>query len=237
MAEDRRQEEQAMIDLNRGRMWIVVSATLLVPLTVGCVTRGKFNDLEAEKQTVQADRDALAQELAGIQSERDALMAGLAEAEAEKAAMSGTYSELVGELQSEVAAGQVEIQQIIDGVRLNVSDELLFSSGSVTLGDAGSDVLIRVAGQIKDEAAITSVEGHTDNVRVGPSLRKRFPTNWELAAARAAVVTRLLAENGVDPTRLRSISRGPFAPVASNDTEEGRAKNRRTEIILRPIAE
>jgi chemotaxis protein MotB len=77
------------------------------------------------------------------------------------------------------------------------------------------------------------VEGHTDNVPVGRRLRERYPTNWELAGARAALVVRALSEGGVEPKRLRAVSRGPFAPIAANDTPENRARNRRTEIILR----
>ncbi len=123
----------------------------------------------------------------------------------------------------------------MDGIRLAVSDELLFPSGSAELESGGRDVLIRVAKQIGDEQAIVAVEGHTDNVRIGPSLRKRYTSNWELAAARAAGVVRLLNENGLAGERLRAVSRGPFAPIASNDTAKGRARNRRTEIVLRPV--
>jgi chemotaxis protein MotB len=146
-----------------------------------------------------------------------------------------TYDELVGELQVEVAAGQIEIQQLIDGIHLNVSEELLFESGSAHLHATGREVLARVAGQIKDDAAIIAVEGHTDSVGISGRLKATYPTNWELAGARAAVVVRALSESGVDPSMMRAISRGPFAPIASNDSTEGRAKNRRTEIILRPI--
>jgi chemotaxis protein MotB len=206
-------------------------------LITGCVTRGKYDELEAERQSLEARRSALAEEVANLQAERDELAAALAATEAEKEVMADTYSELVGELQAEVATGQVQIQQIRDGVRLNVSDELLFESGSVQLGQLGRELIARVANQIKNEDAIVTVEGHTDDVAVGPTLRSRFPTNWELAGARAAIVTRLLAENGVDPARLRAVSRGPFAPLVPNDSAENRAKNRRTEILLRPVPE
>ena len=218
---------------------LVLATALMLGLSTatGCVTRGTYNDLEAEKKQIEANRDALSEEIVSLQAERESLAGQLAATEAEKEAMAGTYSELVGELQAEVATGQVEIQQIRDGVRLAVSDELLFKSGSVALGSDGRELIARVGEQIKDEAAVVTVEGHTDNVKVGPGLAKRFPTNWELAGARAASVVRLLSESGVDPTRMRAVSRGPFAPRASNDTPEGRAKNRRTEIILRPTSE
>jgi chemotaxis protein MotB len=79
------------------------------------------------------------------------------------------------------------------------------------------------------------VIGNTDNVPVGPGLAERFPTNWELGGARAAIVVRTLQAAGIDPTTMRAVSAGQYHPVASNDTPQGRAKNRNTEILLRPM--
>jgi chemotaxis protein MotB len=124
---------------------------------------------------------------------------------------------------------------MVNGVRLQVSDQLLFASGGATLNDKGRGLLGRVASQIADEEAIISVEGHTDTVAISKKLKQRYPTNWELAGARAAIVVRVLSEGGVDPAMLRAVSRGPFAPIADNATAEGRSRNRRTEILLRPI--
>lgn len=211
-------------------------------LSLGCVSRGAHDALLTQNQKLQMERDALAEytaalerQLESVNASRDELSARLAVTEVQVAELRDTYDKLIGELQAEVASGQIEIQQLVDGIRLAVSDELLFPSGSADLESGGRDVLIRVAKQIGDEQAVVAVEGHTDNVRIGPSLRKRYTSNWELAAARAAGVVRLLNEQGLVGERLRAVSRGPFAPVASNDTPEGRAKNRRTEIILRPV--
>jgi chemotaxis protein MotB len=124
---------------------------------------------------------------------------------------------------------------VVDGIRLGVSDELLFPSGATALNEEGTGLIARVADQIDESSAIVFVEGHTDDVSVGPTLRKRYPTNWELAGARAALVVRVLSENGVAPERLRAVSRGPFDPKVPNDSPENRAKNRRTEIILRSV--
>ena len=77
-------------------------------------------------------------------------------------------------------------------------------------------------------------QSHTDNIAVGPRLKQRYPTNWELAGARAASVVRLLSESGVANDRLSAVSFGPFYPVESNDTSAGRARNRRIEIRLLP---
>ena len=78
------------------------------------------------------------------------------------------------------------------------------------------------------------VQGHTDNV---PIARGPYPSNWELAAARATGVVRWLESQGVDPTRLTGVSYGEFHPVAPNDTVEGRARNRRIEVRLLPMGE
>lgn len=214
---------------------LALTAILAASLGVGCVTRGSYDELQSERDALQEEKDRLAGELATLHDENADLSASLAQSEERFESMMHTRDQLVAELRDELEAGQIEIRNLVDGVSLNVSDELLFPSGGVTLTEKGQDVLGRVARQIQNDTSLVFVEGHTDNVAIGSGLKQRFPTNWELAGARAAIVVRVLSEGGVDPTRLRAVSRGPFDPVASNDTEEGRAKNRRTEIILRPL--
>jgi chemotaxis protein MotB len=215
---------------------------LLLVGPFGCVTKGTYEELQSERDRLQSERESLetqnaelAEEIETLAATRVALSQELEARDEQVAELRGTYDQLVGELESEVASGQVEVQQLLDGIRLNVSDELLFASGSASLNEKGRELIDRVAAQIADDQAIISVEGHTDDVRISRSLQARYPTNWELAGARAATVVRALAENGVAPESLRAVSRGQFAPLASNDTPEGRASNRRTEIILRPI--
>ncbi len=223
---------------------MAVAIAASAALSLGCVTRATYDGLVAQHEALRTERAALVEytralerQLESVNLSRDELSAQLAVTEVRVAELRGTYNRLIGELEAEVASGQIEIQQLVGGIRLAVSDELLFPSGSAELESGGRDVLIRVAKQIGDEQAIVAVEGHTDNVRIGPSLRTRYTSNWELAAARAAGVVRLLNEQGLVGERLRAVSRGPFAPIASNDTLEGRARNRRTEIILRPVPE
>ena len=77
------------------------------------------------------------------------------------------------------------------------------------------------------------VEGHTDNVPIGPNLKSEYPTNWELASARAVNVVRFLQEKaGIDPRRLSAVAFAQYRPVASNKTEAGKQRNRRVEIVL-----
>jgi chemotaxis protein MotB len=145
-----------------------------------------------------------------------------------------TYGGLVSDLESEVAAGRIEIERLREGLRLNLSQEILFSSGSAQLNQRGRGVIGKVAERLAAAPHRIEVLGHTDDRGIRGSLARRYPSNWELAAARAASVVRLLAERGVPPDRMRAVSFGEFRPVAPNDNPEGRARNRRIEIRLLP---
>ncbi|MFN8643697.1 MAG: OmpA family protein [Candidatus Binatia bacterium] len=137
-------------------------------------------------------------------------------------------------LRAEIASDQVEIEQLKNGIRVRMSSDLLFSEGGVELSEKGRAALDKVAPQLVGQGDEVDVVGNTDDVPVGPALSDRYPTNWELGGARAALVVRHLQAAGVDPTAMRAVSAGQYHPVASNDTPQGRAKNRNTEILLRP---
>jgi len=155
--------------------------------------------------------------------------------------MQSTYNNMLQQqqtleasLRAEISADQVEIQQLKDGIRVRMSSQLLYPEGSVELSAAGRAALDKVAPQMAADTYQIDVVGNTDNLPIGPELADRYPTNWELAGARAALVVRHLQGRGVDPSRMRAISAGQYQPVASNDTPQGRAQNRRTELLLRP---
>lgn len=112
-------------------------------------------------------------------------------------------------------------------VELNTS--FLFASGSATPSIDAEAILLRLARVLKDHPNKLHVEGFTDD---RPIQSPVFPSNWELSSARAAAVVRLFAQFGVDPTRMASIGYGEYKPVASNETEPGRAKNRRVVIVI-----
>jgi chemotaxis protein MotB len=149
--------------------------------------------------------------------------------------MKGTYDDLVGNLKNELDSGKVQIEQLQNGIRLSVADEILFQSGSAEIDAGGVELLTKVAAQVKDATHLVEVEGHTDDKPIRNRLAEKYPTNWELGAARASAVVRLLNEQGIDGTRLLASSRGRFEPVASNESDDGRAKNRRIEIRLLPL--
>jgi chemotaxis protein MotB len=192
---------------------------------------------ELEDQRVA--RFELQGEVSELSRRQSELSEGLASTQAELAArtteiarMRNTYDGLVSDLEDEVAAGQIQISKLRSGLQMNLSEAILFPSGSAALNASGVAVLRKVGRRLAELPHSIDVEGHTDDVPIGRS----YPSNWELAAARASSVVRLLAELGVDPKRLTATSRGEFAPVASNQTPEGRASNRRIEIRLEPVA-
>jgi len=119
-------------------------------------------------------------------------------------------------------------------VFIDISDKLLFKSGSFDVTKGAKDVLAKVATVLKAQPDIEfMVEGHTDNVK----LRNRagLEDNWDLSVKRATSVVRLLQNKyGIPPAHLTAAGRSEFVPVTSNDTKEGRAANRRTRIVVLP---
>ena len=147
---------------------------------------------------------------------------------------------LEASLRSEIAADQVKITELANGIKVTMSDALLYTSGSDQLHPSGRAALDKVSTQLANMAAQGNeidVVGNTDNVPIGPELQYRYPSNWELAGARASLVVRYLQGNGVDPSKMKAVSNGEYHPVASNSTAAGRAQNRRTDIVLRPTGQ
>lgn len=191
-------------------------------------------------EDLRQERETLSRDVAKLQKTKDLLTEHLRQREEEVEELSKlktTYRGLVDELSAELTAGQIQIEQLAEGIRVNLSQEILFRSGAVSLEPHGVEVLRKVAHQLASTTHTIEVQGHTDDVPLSPSLAQRWGTNWELAAARAASVVRLLQGESIDPKRLTAVSYGEYAPVADNDTPEGRAHNRRIEIRLKPVKE
>ena len=149
--------------------------------------------------------------------------------------VSTTYESLLEKMKSEISQGQVTISELKGKLTVNMIDSILFDSGKAEVKKGGLEILGKVVSILKDvNDKSIRIEGHTDNVQISRALASRYPTNWELSAARAINVTRYLQGQGVDPANLSAVAYGEWKPVAGNDTEEGRAKNRRIEIILVP---
>ena len=194
-----------------------------------------------ETETLREAHAALDRDVKLLRAARAELSENLEAREAELAArrqeveqLRGTYAGLVADLESEVAAGQIEILQLREGLQLNLTQDVLFASGSADLNESGRGVLRKVAQRMNEVPHRIEVRGFTDSVPIRGPLAAKYPSNWELAGARASVVVRYLAERKIDPARLVSVSRGENDPIAPNDTPEGRQKNRRIAITLIP---
>jgi chemotaxis protein MotB len=126
--------------------------------------------------------------------------------------------------------GRVKVEQGERGITVSITDTMLFQPGQAVVLTEARAMLIPVASALKDFAHQIRIEGHTDNV---PIHTKEFPTNWELSTARAVNITRFMVDGGYLPAeRLAASGYGEFHPVASNDTAEGRAQNRRVELVV-----
>ncbi len=139
-------------------------------------------------------------------------------------------SNLDSSLQGYIDEELVKVNLQGDKIEVQLSNEMLFGSGSARLSSearkAFRDIAL-IVGPLKNEIF---VEGHTDNV---PISTLAFPSNWELSSARAAAVVNYLARQGVEPQRMAAMGYGEFRPIASNDVTEGRGQNRRVTLIIR----
>lgn len=127
----------------------------------------------------------------------------------------------------------VDVQVLKGVVYVSLSDNMLYKSGSYEISDKANATLSKIAKIISDYSDFeVLVEGNTDNVPISkPNIRN----NWDLSALRASSVVQALQTSfGVDPKRLTAGGRGEYNPVASNDTPEGKVRNRRTQIIITP---
>ena len=202
-------------------------------------------DLERVEK-VLADRSAEAgTAMAEMRQEIDRLVEGnnllqqqleveLQAREARLAEVQSTYDELVGKLEQEIERGEVRISELKGKLTVNVVDKILFDSGKAALKPAGIKVLQQI-GDILNSAVDKNiqVEGHTDNVPISGGLAARYPSNWELSTARATTVLHFLQDKvGVSGERLSAVGYGEYQPISSNATAEGRAENRRIQIVL-----
>ena len=151
-------------------------------------------------------------------------------------------AQTISQLQDMINEQREQVQSILASVRdaeengkiyVALSDKLLFRSGSAQVDKRGKEALAKLAEVLNKQSAVdVSIEGHTDTK---PIHTARFEDNWDLSVIRATSVVRILTkEYGVNPLQIVPSGRGEFLPVADNDTEEGRSKNRRTEIIIAP---
>ena len=147
----------------------------------------------------------------------------------EKDRLTTLARELAARLGPLVKEGKVRVTQNSRGVSVEINASVLFAPGDATLTDASREALSAVAVLLKTDPHAVQVEGHTDDVPIANPL---FPSNWELSSVRASSVVRLFIDSGMAPARLTAVGHGSNLPVASNDTPEGRARNRRVAVTI-----
>ena len=204
--------------------------------------QAKSAELEAEIEAKSAALDELRQKNAGIladkghlRAEVDAMKEALADLEERKKqadARVSEYKDLLGRFKSLIDAGTLQVKISHGRMVVALATDVLFASGSAQLSAAGKETLGQVAGvlaTIPDRAF--QVEGHTDNV---PIATEAYPNNWYLASARAINVTQHMIASKMPAERISAASYADNRPADTNRTNDGRAKNRRIEIVVVP---
>jgi chemotaxis protein MotB len=198
-----------------------------------CEARAK-NDLEA----CNSARSETETKLAAANQELDAYRK-IAEANKQKLeAVTQRENQLRQSMQQELADKSVEIEQLRGQLTVRMLDKIVFRSGSATILPEGMAVLDKLVAAIADSSDIIRVEGHTDDTPISDKLKAKYPSNWELSAARASAVARYIeTKHHINPKRLESLGFSEYHPVAPNDSPENKQRNRRVEIVLKPAPE
>ena len=187
--------------------------------------------LRNELSLTQAELVSRTDEMGGLEqdlSARGQRIAELEQAIREKEQRIETIRETIDRTLRGFSAADLTVREEHGKIYVSMSQNLLFPSGSKTINSKGRDALSQLAGALVENPDIAiTIEGHTD-------ADGNDNTNWDLSVARATSVVKELTKSGVDPTRIIASGRGEYFPVDSNDTKEGKARNRRTEIILTP---
>jgi len=201
----------------------------------------QYKPTKDSSQKMETKNQELAREVNDLRQELNLKVAEISKArkekEAEIARVQTTRDSLVAEMTREIQDNQIQITQLADKLKVSIVDKILFPSGEAKITGEGLKVLQRVGNILKNtKDNVIRVEGHTDNVPISGALKYKFPSNWELSTARATNVVRFLEDKvGIDPAKLEAVGLGENQPVASNETAQGRAQNRRIEIALLPI--
>jgi chemotaxis protein MotB len=201
----------------------------------GCVTRSSFDEVSAERdQLVQANR-TLESKTRALAATAGILIKELALQDRELALLEQEQRELSDEVTRWAVLGAVKMMMLADGLHVLLPHEVLFESGASTLSAQGEAIVRDLVAEIRQHPYEIAVVGFTDNVPIGAGLIDRYASNWELAGARAAGVVRVMQREGIPIDQMLAVSRGEGRPIASNDTPDGRAQNRRIDVRLRPI--
>lgn len=225
------------------------TVALLCLLATGCVSAGKYHDLEAQdaqnKRALEVANaritelngklgiaDTANTQLEGSVTQMQSALAEQAKRHAETEKRMAEFRELTQKFSALVNSGQLSVKVLNGKMTVVMSTDVLFPSGSARLSPKGvlavKDVTQLLVGLVGRRYQI---EGYTDNI---PIKTKTYASNWELASARSMTVLRTMLDAGMPPDRISASSYGETQPVAINGTPEGRAQNRRIAIVIVP---
>lgn len=216
----------------------------------------RLNEMSEQNQELAGRLRELGQEVEGLVSERVDLQQTLAQTESNLAATESNLAEtqralealraeereqrervalfqrIVSQFRSMIDSGRLRVRVVRNRMVIELSEGILFDSGRARIkpeGEAALTEIVQILTTLQNREF--QVAGHTDNV---PMRSSRFASNWELSTARAVTVTRFMVEQGMPAARISAAGFADTHPVASNDSSEGRAQNRRIEITLVP---
>lgn len=240
-----------------------LAAALLVSLLPSCVSNKKFNESQASLAAVRAQNREISADLqntksmlqlmeeanqsaAGQLDEKDKILSENSKQLQDQQEKLIRLQKLISQQQEQTEALRKKMADALGGftsdqlsvftkngkVYVSLSEKLLFPSGSAVVNNEGKQALEKVATALIQNPNINvDIEGHTDTVPI----KGKFQDNWDLSVGRSTAVLRILTnEYHVNPERFTASGRSQYEPIADNATSEGRAKNRRTEIILAP---
>jgi len=195
-------------------------------------SQSRILSLEDEIAKGKSEIERLQLQLSNITGEKD-------NAEIEIGQLKTTYEKLVSDLKKQIENQEVTIKTFEEKISVTFVDRILFEFGKAKISPKGRKILGKIGNTLKNvQGKQIRVVGHTDDVPISPGFHYKFPSNWELSAARAAsVVNYLQNEQGLDPANLEAVGRSFYEPIASNETSKGRAQNRRVNIIIVPKGE
>jgi len=228
-----------------------VAAAFLYSAREAALQRATTAEASAQRtmdtlRTLTTERDALKAEVERLQRENAELLAlktklsgDVAAKDEELARLNAARAELEQKMKDEIKSGDIELNDDGGRLRVDLVDKVLFDSGEAEISKRGQEVLTRV-GQVLAgvDGKVIQVSGHTDDSPPTPKIQDKFPTNWELSTTRATNVVRFLQDKaGITGKRLVATGFGQFKPIATNANPNGRARNRRIEILLVPEIE
>lgn len=241
----------------------ILSPLLALALASGCVSSGKYKNLEDQQQKTAAENEANKVQLATSQAKVSELNGRLGIANTEKNQLQGEKSQLQGSVkemqtaleqmkkrrqESEkrlaefkeltakfsklVNSGKLSVKMVQGRMTVALSTDILFSSGSAKLSAEGVAAINEVTQLLKSlEGRKYQIEGHSDNV---PMKSAMYPSNWELASARAVTVLKTMIDAGMAPDQISGATYGDTQPVSDNTTAAGKKLNRRIAIVIVP---